>query len=567
MKRLFYSLLLLIFLTSCEPKGPTADIIIHNAEIYCPKLDDISYSAIAVADDRIIGLGTEEGILEFVGATTKLIDAEGNFLMPGLIEGHGHFLGFGRSLLELDLLDIDSWAETIALVSEEVKKAEPGRWITGRGWHQDKWTDVSPVDGSPYPNHRGLSQISPDNPVMLIHASGHALIANERAMKEAGITRDSPDPEGGTIRRDREGNPIGVFEETAMYSIREAFWSQGGRGTEEEERARIREAALIAQDEAFRHGITSFQDAGLSMQEIGILRNMANKGELDIRLWIMLLESYESMKESVHKLPILGEADNRFTVAALKAFNDGALGSYGALLIEPYSDKPGEYGQLVTPEEELRAIAALARDHKLQYCVHAIGDLANKMMLDIYEETFEDPDQLKEARWRIEHAQHLRPEDIDRFAELGIIAAMQSIHCASDAAFVITRLGEKRAEEGAYMWRSLIDAGVLVTNGTDVPVERIDPFAGLYAAVSRKLPGGEKAFFPEQSMTRDEALQSYTINNAIAAFEEDLKGSLKKGKLADLILLDRNLLTCEKSDIPNTRVLMTMVGGKIVYKH
>ncbi|TVR81229.1 MAG: amidohydrolase [Saprospirales bacterium] len=566
MKWLIQLLLLLLFLVSCEPQGPTADIIIHNAEIHTLRPEGQTYSAIAIKGDRILGLGTEESILKFVDAGTNMIDARGNFLMPGLIEGHGHFLGFGRSLMELDLLEVGSWAETIALVSDEVAKAEPGRWITGRGWHQDKWTDVTPVDGSPYPDHLDLSVISPDNPVILIHASGHSLIANERAMKEAGITRDTPDPDGGTIRRDEEGNPIGVFEETAMYPIREAFWSQGGRGTEEEERARIREAALIAQEEAFRHGITSFQDAGLSMQEIGVLRTMANDGELDIRLWIMLLENYESMRVSVKQLPIVGEADNRFTVAALKAFNDGALGSYGALLIEPYSDKPEESGQLVTPEEELRSIAALARDHQLQYCVHAIGDLANKMMLDIYEETFEDKDQLREARWRIEHAQHLRPEDINRFAEFGIIAAMQTIHCASDAAFVVTRLGEKRAEEGAYMWRSLIDAGVLVTNGTDVPVERINPFTGLYAAVSRKLPGQEMAFYPEQSMTREEALRSYTINNAIAAFEEDLKGSLEEGKLADLILLDRNLLTCEKSDIPNTKVLMTMVGGKIVYE-
>ena len=543
-----------------------ADLIIHNADILTMDEENPRASAVAIRDGKILAIGEDTEVMGLIGHRTEVIDAEGGFIMPGLIEGHGHYLGFGRSLRELNLLEVDSWSELVERVEQEAQLLEPGRWITGRGWHQDKWTDFDPREGSPYPDHEALSAVSPDNPVMLIHASGHGLIANAKAMEEAGVDADTADPEGGTIRRDETGEPIGVFEETAMRLIREVYAAQTEYSTEEEVREEIREVALRAQQEAFKYGITSFQDAGLDMSEIRVLKEMAEERDLQLRLWIMLLEPYERMRESVEQLPIYRHGPTSFTVAALKAFNDGALGSYGALLLEPYADRPEETGHLVTSEEELRNIAALARDRELQYCVHAIGDNANRMMLDIYRETFDDPEDLREARWRIEHAQHLHPDDIPRFGELGIIAAMQTVHCTSDAPFVEARLGKERAAEGAYRWRDLIDSGALVSNGTDVPVENINPFEGLYAAVTRKSDRMDEPFYPDQVMTRMEALKSYTIHNAFAAFEEDIKGSLEVGKMADLIVLNTNLLECDESEIRTTRVNQTLVGGEVVYR-
>ena len=555
-----------ILLASCEEPGEIADIVIHNAFILTMDKENPGATAVAIRGDKILEVGEDEDVMGLIGHGTEVIDAGGDFIMPGLIEGHGHYLGFGRSLQEMNLLEVDSWQELLEMVAAEAESLEPGRWVTGRGWHQDKWADFEPEPGMPYPPHDALSAVSPENPVVLVHASGHGLIANARAMELGGIDRETPDPEGGTIRRNEAGDPIGVFEETAMGLIREAYQEQTADATAVDAEVEIREVALRAQEEAFRYGITSFQDAGLNMGEIAVLKKMVQEGELDLRLWVMLLEPYDVMRESVEQLPIERVGASGFTVAALKAFNDGALGSYGALLLEPYSDRPSESGHLVTSEEELRNIAALARDNDLQYCVHAIGDRANRMMLDIYEETFDAPEELRAARWRIEHAQHLHPDDLPRFGELGIIAAMQTVHCTSDAPFVETRLGPERAEEGAYMWRALIDSGVLVSNGTDVPVERINPFEGLYAAVTRKSDRMDEPFYPDQVMTRLEALESYTINNAIAAFEDDIKGSLTAGKLADLIILDTNLLECDDSDIRSARVRKTVLGGEVVYR-
>ncbi|TVR87793.1 MAG: amidohydrolase [Saprospirales bacterium] len=555
-----------ILLASCEEPGEMADMVIHNAVILTMDKENPGATAVAISGDKILEVGEDEDVMKLIGHQTKVIDAGGDFIMPGLIEGHGHYLGFGRSLQEMNLLEVESWQELLEMVATEAKSLEPGRWITGRGWHQDKWTDFEPEPGMPYPPHDALSAVSPENPVVLVHASGHGLIANARAMELAGVESGTPDPEGGTIRRDEAGEPIGVFEETAMGLIRDAYMEQSADATDKEAGTEIREVALRAQEEAFRYGITSFQDAGLNMGEIAVLKKMAEEGELDLRLWVMLLEPYEVMRESVDQLPIKRVGPSGFTVAALKAFNDGALGSYGALLLEPYSDRPSESGHLVTSGEELRNIAALARDNGLQYCVHAIGDKANRMMLDIYGEAFDNPEDLRGARWRIEHAQHLHPDDIPKFGELGIIAAMQTVHCTSDAPFVETRLGKERAAEGAYRWRDLIDSGALVSNGTDVPVENINPFEGLYAAVTRKSDRMDEPFYPGQVMTRLEALESYTINNAIAAFEDDIKGSLSPGKLADLIILDTNLLECDDSEIRSARVRKTVLGGEVVYR-
>jgi len=564
---LAFSCILLSFcsLMSCNT-AEMSEKIIFNAQVFCVEKGEIFAEAIAIKDGLIFKLGSEEEIMTYRGNHTEMINAEGNFLMPGLIEGHGHLLMMGEALSQLYLGDATSWQEIVELVAEEVEKTVAGQWIIGNSWHQDKWKKLPDQIQDGYPTHYSLSEISPEHPVLLFHASYHALFANAKAMELAGIDPLTPNPVGGLIRRDANSNAIGVFEETAMGIIRSAFASEREQWTTEQWKQQKKSWALRAQEEAFSYGITSIHDLGIPLEDIELLRSMSASGELDISIYAMIRESLSKLENSVTYLPIINEGPTGFTARTVKAFVDGALGSYGALLMQPYSDQPETFGQLVTPIEELEAMASLSAENGLQFSVHAIGDSANRIALNIYESAFDDTEKLKMARWRIEHAQHLHPDDIPRFGELGILASMQGIHCASDAPFVPTRLGEKRSREGAYVWRSLIESGARINNGTDVPVESIDPFESLYASVARKKPQAKKSFYLEQNMTRLEALQSYTINNAYAAFEEDIKGSIQVGKRADLIILDRDLLHCKDDEIPSTQVLLTMVGGKVVYK-
>lgn len=566
MYHLAFSCVLLSFciLASCTTTE-MADKIIFNAQVFCVEEGEIFAEAIAIRNGKILQVGLEEEIMQKKGSDTEMIDADGNFVMPGLIEGHGHLLMMGEALAQLNLNDAESWEEIVNMVGGATAEAEPGQWIIGNSWHQDKWSEV-PADGMDgYPSHHSLSAVSPDHPVLLYHASYHALFANAKAMELAGVDKNTPNPEGGLIRRDAGGEAIGVFEETAMGLIRSAYTKERENWPVEDWIAQKKAWIQRAEQEAFSYGITSFHDLGLPWEDVKLLRAMAAAGELDISVYAMVREPIRELERSIDYLPIINEGKTGFTVRTVKAFVDGALGSYGALLLEPYSDQAETYGQLVTPIEELEDMASLCVENGLQFSVHAIGDSANRIALDIYESAFDDTEKLKEARWRIEHAQHLHPDDIPRFGELGILASMQGIHCASDAPFVPTRLGEQRSQEGAYVWRSLINTGARINNGTDVPVESIQPFESLYASVARKLPQAEKAFYPDQAMTRLEALQSYTINNAYAAFEEKTKGSIKKGKRADIIILDRNLLICPDEDILDTQVLKTLVGGKVVF--
>lgn len=552
------------FLLSCTTTE-MADKIIFNAQVFCVEEGEIFAEAIAIKDGKILQVGSEEHIMVKRNNNTEMIDADGNFVMPGLIEGHGHLLMMGESLAQLNLNDAESWEEIVNLVAAATAEADPGQWIVGNSWHQDKWLDT-PADGiDGYPTHHSLSSVSPDHPVLLYHASYHALFANAKAMELADINKNTPNPDGGLIRRDAEGEAIGVFEETAMGLIRSAYTKERESWPVADWMAQKKAWIQRAEQEAFSYGITSFHDLGLPWEDLKLLRSMAASGELDISVFAMVREPIRELERSIAYLPIINEGETGFTVRTVKAFVDGALGSYGALLLEPYSDQPETYGQLVTSIEVLEDMANLCIENGLQFSVHAIGDSANRIALDIYEAAFDHAEKLKNARWRIEHAQHLHPDDIPRFGELGILASMQGIHCASDAPFVPTRLGEKRSRDGAYVWRSLIESGARINNGTDVPVESIDPFESLYASVARKKPQAEKSFYPEQKMTRLEALQSYTINNAFAAFEEKTKGSIKSGKRADIIILDRNLLICPDEDLPNTQVLKTLVGGKVVF--
>jgi predicted amidohydrolase YtcJ len=357
-----------------------------------------------------------------------------------------------------------------------------------------------------------------------------------------------------------DGRPIGVFRETAQGLIGRAQ-SVAERSRAPEER---RENLLKAIEECLKKGVTSFQDAGSPLDTIDVFGRLAEQGKLPVRMWVMARDDNARLAQRLADCRRIGAGNNHLTVRAIKRAIDGALGPHGAWLLEPYEDLPGSTGLNTSSVESIRETARLALQHNYQLCVHAIGDRANRETLNIFDDAFKSSPSPESRRWRIEHAQHLHPDDIPRFAKLGVIASMQGVHCTSDAVFVLRRLGPRRAEQGAYVWRTLLDSGAVVTNGTDVPVEDVNPLDSFYASVTRKLPSGA-AFFREQCMTREEALRSYTRDCAYAAFEENLKGTLSPGKLADVVVLSRDILTCPEEAIRTTKVVYTIVGGKVRY--
>lgn len=565
---LFLSIVLALILWTCQsaPEQEVADMIITNGNVYTVDAEVPTASAIAVKDGRVIAVGTDEEISNYQAESTEVLDAGGQFVMPGFIEGHGHFSGLGYALMNLNFLNATSWDQIVQMVAEKAANTPKGEWITGRGWHQEKWSTAPELDLHGYPTHHTLSVLTKDHPVVLRHASGHSLFANEAAMKLAGVTSETPDPRGGHILRDQYGEPIGVFEERAMAMITEAYAAYRDGLSPQALEGEWTEGIRAAQDECLAKGITSFQDAGSSFEEIVDYQALAEAGDLDLRLWVMARRPYNELVERIgDNFPILDAGDHFFTCRAIKSEVDGALGAFGAWLLKPYNDKPDFVGQNTTLVETVDSIAGLALEKGMQLCVHAIGDRANQEVLNIFEERFKATED-KDLRWRIEHSQHLAVKDIARFADLGVIASMQAIHCTSDAPFVVKRLGEERARTGAYPWRSLLDAGAVVTNGTDAPVEDVDPIASYYATVTRKRPDNPEPFFPEQAMTREEAVYSYTMANAYAAFEEEDKGSITPGKLADFVILSNDLVNCAEEEILDTEVLYTIVGGAVKYQ-
>jgi predicted amidohydrolase YtcJ len=540
-----------------------ADLVITNGKVVTVVDGAPEAQAVASAGGRIVAVGTTAEIQKYVGPKTEVIDVKGQLVIPGFIEGHGHFSGVGTARLNLNLMNAKTWDEIVAMVAERVKTAKPGEWIYGRGWHQEKW-DVTPspaVEG--FPVHHSLSKVSPNNPVLLTHASGHASFANAKAMELSGVTGKTPNPSGGDFLKDAQGNPTGLFRETASRLIRTGT---GENPTPEERAARARRILELASEEVISKGVTSFQDAGSSFGDVDLMKEMVDAGKIHNRLWIMLRVNNKSLAANMAKYKMVDYGDGFLTVRGIKHSIDGALGPRGAWLLEPYSDQPDTTGHNTTLVPTIEETAKLALQHGYQLCVHAIGDRANKETLDIFERAFKaTPGGGKALRWRVEHAQHLHPSDIPRFGQLGVIASMQGIHCTSDAPYVPARLGDKRAEEGAYVWQKLMKSGALVTNGTDAPVEDVDPIASYYATVSRKLKDGS-VFYPDQKMNRMEALRSYTINTAHAAFEEKTKGTLEVGKYADMVVLTKDILTVPEEEIPTAKVAYTIVGGKVRYK-
>jgi predicted amidohydrolase YtcJ len=527
-----------------------ADLVLRNGKIVTLDRAMPQVEAIAITGGKIVAVGSNAQMAREIQPSTRIIDLNGRLAIPGFIEGHGHFMGLGESKMMLNLRDAKNWEQIVAMVAAAAKEAKPGEWIVGRGWHQEKW-DVRPTPNvNGFPVNTTLNAVSPNNPVFLEHVSGHAAFVNDAALAKAGITRDTPNPPGGDITKDSTGRPIGLLNERAQGLVKV------------ERDGQAEKAIDLAAEECISKGITTFEDAGSPVDVIDRLKKRAGDGTLPLRLWVMLRVPNTVIAEQAAKIRVIGYGDNHFTVRAIKKQIDGALGSRGAWLLAPYSDLPSTSGLATETPEEIERTAKLALANGYQLCVHAIGDRANREVLNVYEKTLAGK---TDVRWRIEHAQHIDPADIPRFAKLGVFAMMQGIHCTSDAPMVIPRLGAKRAEEGAYVWQSLMKTGAHVGNGTDAPVEDVSPIASYYASVTRLAKDG-KVFYPAQKMSRMEALRSYTVENAYAAFEENLKGALKVGMLGDVTVLSQDILTVPDDRILKTEVEYTIVGGKVVYQ-
>ena len=560
-----YFFLFILFLAACSQKTP-GDMVIFGGTIYTADDTHPKVEAVVVTNDKIAFAGGEKEARKWIGDKTNVIDLKGKTMTPGFIEGHGHFFGVGYYEIDLDLMKAKNYEEIVEMVRVAVEKAQPGQWILGRGWHQEKWDKLPGNMVKGFQTNELLNKVSPNNPVVLEHASGHAVQVNAKAMEIAGVNQlskeslNSVSSEGGEIIRDKNGNPTGIFNELATGLIYKYMPAADDN--------RDRQAIELATKACLRNGITSFHDAGTYTRNIEFFRQAKKEGTLGVRLYVMLAGDDKAMvNEWLKKGPEI-DSTHWITIRSIKLFCDGALGSRGAWLLEPYTDRTDFVGMATLPMDSVLAVSRRALKSGFQVCSHAIGDRANHEVLDKYEIAFKENPEVRDHRFRIEHAQHLSPADIPRFGQLGVIPAMQAVHLSSDRPWAIDRLGEKRIKEGAYMWQSLLKSGAKIVNGTDAPVEPITPIASFYASVSRKTLKGEPegGYEPEEKMTREQALRSYTLDAAYGAFEENIKGSIEKGKLADFTVFSQDIMTVPENDLLKTEVAMTIVGGKVMYE-
>jgi hypothetical protein len=535
--------------------GPApADLVLTNAVVHTVDAKRPRAEAVAVRGNRIAAVGSLAEVRAFVGPRTRVLDLRGRTVVPGFDDSHAHLLGIGFAQLDVDLTGTRSFAEVVERVRVAVQGRRPGEWVRGRGWHEGKWEAPAPGSVRGFPTHHALTAVSPVNPVVLDRADGHAVLANASAMARAGITGATKAPEGGEVIRDAAGEATGVFVDRA-----EGLVAPPERAPEE-----VRRALELAMDECLAKGVTSLTDAGAGVDVIALYREAAAAGGLRTRLYVMA-SGLPTMKALGR--PETGLGRGMLDVRAVKLYADGALGSRGAALLEPYADDPGHSGLLVTPPAEILEAARFALAHGFQAGTHAIGDRANRLVLDAYEAAFRENPQAKDPRFRIEHAQILDALDLPRFGKLGVLAAMQGIHCPSDRPWAPARLGDARVDEGAYAWRKLLDTGARILNGTDAPVEDLSPIQNFHATVTRQDASGRPlgGFDPGQKLTRAEALRTMTRDAAYGSFAENDKGSIETGKLADLVVLSQDILAVPDDRIRQTEVVATIVDGRVLY--
>lgn len=536
-------------LGSCE-SGDPADLILVGGPVYTMDADNNTFDAVAIRGERIVFVGNREEIGRFKGSTTRIIDTKTMTVLPGFIDSHGHLMNLGRSLTNIDVVGTRSPGEVRSKVIEWQKDVPAGEWIWGRGWDQNDW------EVKEFPTWKDLEGTE-ENPVYLRRVDGHASLVNRTALDMFGIDRNTPDPPGGEFIRDANGDPTGVMIDMADENFRRQIPTPSLEVQAERIGLAIRACNRV--------GLTGVHDAGTRQDYLKAYRRLHMDGKLTLRVYAML-DSDESIFVSteLRKGPRT-EANGRISVRSVKVYVDGALGSRGAMLIDPYDDRAGHVGFLRTPREELERWTQMALENGCQVGTHAIGDAGNRLILDIYEEAIKRFPGI-DHRLRIEHAQMLALEDIPRLGANGIIAAMQPTHCTSDMYWVEDRIGSDRVK-GAYAWRRLIDSGCVIACGSDFPVESHNPLWGIYAAVTRQdhdgFPFG--GWYPEQRMTVEEAVRGFTTNAAYAEFAENEKGSIEVGKLADIVVLDKNIFEIDAEKILDTKVMMTILDGDMVY--
>jgi predicted amidohydrolase YtcJ len=550
------SLLLLLTLVPAQ-QTQTADIVFKNGNVYTANDKAPRAEAIAVKADRIIFAGTNAAAQKFIGQSTRVVDLKGNTVLPGFTDSHQHLSGVGFREMTLNLEGATSLEDFLAKVKARVDQAKPGDWITGRGWIETHWKPPA------FPTRWDLDKIAPNNPVFLGRADGHGGVANSAALKLAGIDKDTANPFGGEISKDKQGEPNGMLLDSAQGLVRRRV---PPTSPEEAERA-----VVLGAKRNIELGWTQIQDAGGSYADVEIFKKLYAAGTLKLRIYKAVHGPGPSATRLINEGPTIGAFGNRFTFRTIKVVSDGALGSRGAALMETYSDAADTSGFLTVKAEDLRPMLRDALRKGIQVETHAIGDLANRFILDEYEAALDDVPaserKVADPRWRVEHAQLVNPADIPRFAKLGIIPSMQPSHAIGDLFFAPSRVGIARLK-GSYAWESFIKSGIVVPGGSDAPVERGEPMIEFYAAVARKDQKGfsGEGWHPEEAVTREQALKMFTLWPAYAAFEDQLRGTIEVGKLADLTILSADIMKIPAPEILKTRCLMTVINGEIVYE-
>ena len=539
-------------LSAQRPATAPADLIVTNARVYTADEARPLAEAFAVRDGRIVFVGSRQEAQALKGANTRVVDAAGKTVIPGMVDAHAHFGGLAQTLRSVDLVGTRTYDDVIARVVERAKTTPKGGWILGRGWDQNAWGDTR------FPTHEKLSAAVPDHPVVLTRVDGHATLVNAAAMRIASLTAASKDPTGGKILRDAQSNPTGVLIDNAKDFVDKKVPGP----TTAETRTALKDAIAVMH----RWGLTGMHDAGASRELIDLYEQMAQSEELNLRLYVMIGDDSAALKHYMQIGPRSALYNGQLWVRAIKLYADGAMGSRGAALLEPYSDDPNNTGLLLSAPAHIRDVAERALKSGFQVNTHAIGDRGNRVVLDAYEQALKTVP-TADHRLRVEHAQILHYDDIPRFAQLGVIPSMQASHQTSDMYWIGKRLGPTRVL-GAYPWRSLINSGVVIPNGSDFPVEQVNPLISFHASIARQdandWPAG--GWFPEQRMTREEALRSMTLWPAYAAFQEKEMGSLTPGKYADFVLLDQDIMRVPAELVLKTNVVATYIGGKEVYR-
>lgn len=540
-----------------QPQQPSAELVFKNGNVYTANDKMPRTEAIAVKGDRIVFVGSNAEAQKFVGSNTRVVDLQGKTVLPGFTDSHHHLAGVGTREMTLNLEGITNLEDFLNAVKARVDQAKPGEWITGRGWIETFWKP--PV----FPTRQDLDKIAPNNPVALTRADGHASVVNSAALKLAGIDKTTPNPFGGEISKDKNGEPNGMLLDSAQGLVR--------RKVPPASAADLERAIVLGVTRNINLGWTQIQDAGGSYQDVDLYNKLYSEGKIKLRIYKAVHGPGPSAEKVLYGGAIVGAFGNRFNVRAIKVVSDGALGSRGAALLGPYSDAPETKGFLTVKREELAPMLEMALKNGIQVETHAIGDYANRFILDEYERALkavpENQRKIPEPRWRVEHAQIVNPADIPRFAKLGIIPSMQPSHAIGDLHFAPSRVGVERLA-GAYAWQSFIKLGVVLPGGSDAPVERGEPMIEFYAAVARRDQKGftGPGWHPEEAVTREQALKMFTIWPAYAAFEEKLRGTIETGKLADLTILSADIMKIPEMDILKTRNVMTVINGEIVYE-